>query len=293
MPLTHTRTFRVRHYECDAYGHVNNANYLRYMQEAAFDASAAAGYGLARYTAMKRLWLVRETDIEYLRPLVYGDSLTVKTWVADFRRVRSRRAYEIYKDGSDELIAKAHTDWVFINADTGKPATVPPELIAAFFPDGAPPPAPQRERFPDAPPPPAGVFTVRRRVAWEDIGPEGHVNNAVYVSYAEDSIVKAAADNGWPMPRISAEGLGIVSRRHQIEYRESAVLDDELEIATWISNVKRSSAIRHYVITRLRDNTLLARLHTTWVGVDIATGRPIRIPENFLADFASNISGEM
>jgi acyl-CoA thioester hydrolase len=75
MPLTHVRTFRVRHYECDAYGHLNYANYLRYMQEAAFDATAAAGYDLARYEAMGRRWLVRETDIEYLRPLRYGDSV--------------------------------------------------------------------------------------------------------------------------------------------------------------------------------------------------------------------------
>ena len=41
-PVTHTRTFRIRHYECDRYGHVNNANYIRYMQEAAMDASAAS-----------------------------------------------------------------------------------------------------------------------------------------------------------------------------------------------------------------------------------------------------------
>ena len=81
----------MRHYECDAYGHVNHANYLRYMQETAFDASAAVGYDVARYEAIGRQWLVRETDITYLRPLVYGDTVIVKTWVADFRRVRSRR----------------------------------------------------------------------------------------------------------------------------------------------------------------------------------------------------------
>ena len=105
MPLTHVRTFRVRHYECDAYGHVNYANYLRYMQEAAFDASAAAGYDLDRYEAMGRHWLVRETDIEYLRPLRYGDTVQVKTWVADFRRIRSRRAYEFRRfDPSTEFI---------------------------------------------------------------------------------------------------------------------------------------------------------------------------------------------
>src|SRR3990172_10663548 len=97
MPFMHTRTFRVRRYECDAYGHLNNANYLRYMQETAFDASAAAGYDFDRYTAMGRLWTVRETDIEYLNPLQYADRVEVKTWVIDFRRVRSRRAYEFRK----------------------------------------------------------------------------------------------------------------------------------------------------------------------------------------------------
>src|SRR5574341_595828 len=84
MPLTHPRAFRVRHYECDAYGHVNAVNYVRYMQEAAFDASAAAGYDLARYDRMGKLWLVRDTEIEYLAPLRYGDTVEITTWVADF-----------------------------------------------------------------------------------------------------------------------------------------------------------------------------------------------------------------
>src|SRR5439155_20426757 len=101
MPLTHERTFRVRHYECDAYGHVNNTNYLRYMQEAAFDASAAAGYDLARYAALGNHWLVRETEIEYLAPLRYGHSVRVTTWVEDFHRVRSRRAYTVHRLGGE------------------------------------------------------------------------------------------------------------------------------------------------------------------------------------------------
>lgn len=48
MPLIHTRQFRIRHYECDAYGHLNNVNYLRYMQETAFDASAVRHYTITR-----------------------------------------------------------------------------------------------------------------------------------------------------------------------------------------------------------------------------------------------------
>ncbi|MBZ0277150.1 MAG: thioesterase family protein, partial [Anaerolineae bacterium] len=79
-PLTHTTTFHVRHYECDAYGHLNNANYIRYMEEAAFEASAAAGYPKARYEGMGFIWLARETEIEYLNAVHYGDRVEVKTW---------------------------------------------------------------------------------------------------------------------------------------------------------------------------------------------------------------------
>ena len=291
MPLTHVRTFRVRHYECDAYGHVNYANYLRYMQEAAFDATAAAGYDLARYEAMGRHWLVRETDIEYLRPLRYGDSVQVKTWVADFRRIRSLRAYEFRLAGSGELVARAHTDWVFLDSATWRPVPIPPEMMAAFFPEGLPDPAPPRSRFPSAPPPPPGVFRLPRRVEWRDIDMAQHVNNAAYLSYLEDCGVQVAAAHGWPMSRVQAEGFAIVARRHRIEYRQPAVLDDELELATWLSDVKRATVVRHYTVTRVSDGALLARARTLWVWVDVKTGRPIRIPGAFLADFAPNIVG--
>ena len=136
MPLTHTRNFRVRYYECDPFGHVNNTNYLRYMEEAAFDASAAAGYDLARYDALNRFWLVRETEIEYLRPLRYGDSFHLKTWIADFRRVQSRRDYEFTDAATGELAARAHTDWVFVDRATGALATIPQRAHRRLLPGG-------------------------------------------------------------------------------------------------------------------------------------------------------------
>ena len=291
MPLTHVRTFRVRHYECDGYGHVNNANYLRYMQETAFDASAAAGYDIARYAAMGHHWLIRETDIEYTHPLRYGDTVQVKTWVADFQRVRSRRAYEFRLDGSGELVARASTDWVFLDDATGRPAPIPPEMMAAFYPEGLPESLPPRERLAPAPPPPPGVFRARRRVEWRDIDPAGHVNNAVYLAYIEDCGIQVAAAYGWPMARMAAEGFALVARRHQIEYKQPAVLDDELELATWVSDVKRVTVTRHYTVTRLSDGALLAQARTHWVWADVKTGRPIRVPSHFMADFAPNVAG--
>jgi acyl-CoA thioester hydrolase len=292
VPLIHERTFHVRHYECDAYGHVNHANYLRYMQEAAIEASTAAGYDSARYGKMGRQWQIRETDITYLRPLTFGDSLVVKTWVADFRRVRSRRAYELRHAETGHIVAQAHTDWVFLDIDELRPVTVPEELILAFYPEGVPETGPRRDPFPKAPPPPPGIFKMQQRVHWRHIDPAQHVNNAMYMAYIEDSGVQVAASHGWPMMRMMEEGFGIIARRYRIQYKQPALLDDELEVATWISDVKRATAVRHYTITRTTDEALLARAHVLWVWVNLERGRPMRIPSHFLADFTANIAGE-
>jgi acyl-CoA thioester hydrolase len=293
MPITHERIFRIRHYECDAYGHVNNTNYLRYMQETAFDASAAVGYDMARYQALGHHWLVRETEIEYLAPLRYGDSVRVKTWVEDFHRVRSRRAYELTRVSDDALVARGTTDWVYLDQQTGRPARIPPEMAAAFLPDGpavasgAPAFTPRRKIA--TPPPPLGKFAMHRKVMWQELDPVGHVNNAHYLAYMSDCGFEVAEAYGWPADRMQAEGFGILVRRHHIEYLEPALLGDELEVATWAYNMRRATASRVYTITRRADGALIARADVFYAWVNLITGLPSRIPERFRADFAPNI----
>lgn len=290
MPLVQERQFRVRHYECDGFGHVNHANYLRYMQEAAMDASAAAGYDLSRYEAIQRQWWIRETDITYLRPLVYGDSVIVKTWVADFHRVRSRRMYELRHATTGEIVAEAHTDWVYLNMATNRPTTIPPEMMAAFFPEGAPSEPAPREPFPETPPPPDGAFKTRRHVEWRDIDLAQHANNATYMAYFEDCAILDAAAHGWPISRMIEARQGIIARHYRIEYKQPALLGDELEVATWISDVKRSTAVRHFTVSRRQDGALLAQAHTLWVWVDFDSGHAARFPIEFVTAFAHDIA---
>lgn len=293
MPLTHTATFPIRFYECDAHGHVNNANYLRYMQEAAFAASAAAGYDFPRYEALGQSWLIRETQIEFLAPLVYGDTLTIKTWVDDFRWVRSRRMYEFYKNETPMPIARAYTDWVYLDTATSRPVAIPEHLKTAFFPEGISPGIPaqegKRDPFPEPPPAPPGVFTATRRVEWRDIDGAGHVNNAIYLSFIEDAGLQVSTAFGWPVSRMMDAGFAIIPRQHRIEYLQPALMDDELEIRTWVSHGRRSTATRHYLIYRARDGALLARVNTLYVWVSTETFYPIRIPADFWQDFGPNI----
>ena len=296
MPLKHQRVFRVRHFECDAYGHVNHANYLRYMQEAALDASAAVGYDEARYVALGTLWLIRETDIEYLHPLRYGDSVEISTWVGDFRRVRSRRFYEMRHAQTGELVARANTDWVYLERQSGRPVAFPEEMIAAFAPAGVGDDSLQdsqpRKRFPAAPPPPPGVFTMQRRVEWRDIDAAQHVNNATYFNYMEECGVQAVDSAGWSMGRMWDEGVAIFARRYQIEYRLQAQLGENLAVSTYLSDVKRSTATRHFVIARAADGEVIAQARSLWVFVNTETGKPIRIPGEFYSAFANSIAEE-
>ena len=85
------------------------------------------------------------------------------------------------------------------------------------------------------------------------------------------------------------EGFAILIRKHQIQYVKPALFDDEIEIISYAFDLKRASATRYYAITRVSDGALLAQVHSVGVWVDLKTGRPIRIPDAFLADFAANI----
>ena len=291
MPYVHHQDFPVRHYECDMYGEVNHANYLRYMQEAAFGASAAVGYSPARYAELKLQWLAYETDIEYLAPLLYEDTVSVKTWVHDFRRVRSLRHYELTRNG--QIVARASTDWVLIDLERMFPATIPQPVIDAYSGGDPVEPAPKRTPLPPAKIPETGLHTIERRVAWPEIDEAAHVNNAFYLSYAEDCEMQAMAAFGWPMPRIREElGAMPVVRRHQIEYKQAAVLDDMLTISTWLAAIDETTLLRHVVVRRAEDDKLINRVRVLREWVDLATGQPQPIPAVYRTALQANLVGK-
>jgi acyl-CoA thioester hydrolase len=289
MSAVFERSFRVRLYECDAYGHVNHANYLRYMQEAALDASAAVGYNKAWYDAAGRYWLILQTGITYLRPLQFEDTVIIKTWVSDFRRATSRRRYELRIAASGELAAEGFSDWVYLDTAILRPVRIPLEMVEAFTRPGGLPPDAERDSFPEQPPVPEGAYRMQRRTRWSEIDPAGHVNNAAYFTFFEDCAMELMVDRGWPAARMHADGFGVVAREFRIQYQSPALLDDVLEVSTWISEVKRASVLRHYVIKRVGDDEPIVRAQALWVWIDLASGRPLRIPEQYLQAFADNV----
>jgi acyl-CoA thioester hydrolase len=259
MGVMHYENYQARYDECDAFGFLRHCNYLRWMQETAFAASAAVGYDFARYDEIGGLWLVRETDIEYLSPIRYGDEVEVKTWVVDFQRIRSRRAYELRNTESGQLAARAWTDWIYLDSETLHPALIPADMQDVFLPEGTPDASAGRNRFPKVMAPSEGFFSHRTRVEWGDIDLMWHVNNADYLRYIENADVQLDCTNGGVTSQTVESGIKVETRRHRIEYRQPARLGDELEIVTWCSAVEDEVIHQCYHIRRVDDGALLTQ----------------------------------
>jgi YbgC/YbaW family acyl-CoA thioester hydrolase len=283
MPATHVECQRARHYECDAFGYLTAVTQLRWLQETAFAASTAVGFDFARYNQIGHLWLIRETEVENLSPLKYGNEVEIKTWVLDFRAFRSRRAYELRQKASHTLAVRASTDWVYVNAKTLQPARIPDEMKEAFFPEGAPPEGAARQRFPRDPAPAHGAVVTRTGVQWSEIDMMWHVNNARYLEFLEDAERDRWAREGYPMPRMRAQGFRPFMQQFMIEYRQPAFLADQIEIAAWYAGAEEAAPLRRYEIRRQGDGELLVRASARWQAMDLQTEKAIPFPDDFLA----------
>lgn len=111
----------------DANGHVNNVAYIQWMQDAAVHHAHASGCTQASLS-LGATWVVRTHHVDYLRPSFAGDSITVVTWVANFRKVLSLRKYRIIRAGDEVVVAEAETTWVFVDAKSGRPRKIPDEI---------------------------------------------------------------------------------------------------------------------------------------------------------------------
>ena len=125
----------------DANGHVNNVEFVRWMQEAAVAHADAAGCTAATQAA-GATWVVRSHHVEYQRPAFAGDRLRVLTWVADFRRAFSLRRYRFVRTSDGTVLAKGETDWVFVDTKAGRPRSIPDDVKGMFdlAPEGWEPP---------------------------------------------------------------------------------------------------------------------------------------------------------
>ena len=128
-------------------------------------------------------------------------------------------------------------------------------------------------------------FRHRVTVGEADLDELGHANNIGYLRWLQDAAVAHSAAVGLGFERYVELGGVFVVRRHEIDYLRSALRGDELEVRTHVATVMAAKSERKYDIVRLRDEVVIARALTTWGYVEIATGRPMRIPDEIYVAF--------
>ena len=135
-----THQIEVRFRDCDAMGHVNNAVYLTYLEQARFahwranglagrtlDSAPADGGGAAAIPGV----IVARVEIDYRQAARHGDVLRVHVGVAAIGRTSFTYEYEIV-DAADALIATARTVIVRFDYGAGRPVPISDEIKQAL-----------------------------------------------------------------------------------------------------------------------------------------------------------------
>jgi acyl-CoA thioester hydrolase len=125
----------VQPQDIDAYGHVNNAVYLGWLDRAAWSHSAALGIPLEQCLALRRGMAAQRIEIDYLRAALRADVLQAATWiVSGDARLRAERRFQIRRPADGATLARARIDYVCINLDSGRAARMPQAFARAYKP---------------------------------------------------------------------------------------------------------------------------------------------------------------
>ena len=144
------------------------------------------------------------------------------------------------------------------------------------------------------------------RVRFSECDPLGHVNNAVYLNYLEQVAIDHASSLGWSGNELNASaGAVFVARKHEITYHQPAFENDWLLVCTWPTEMRGARGMRSYTVSRfaadragwvdrqlpfaempvVEKRDLVVSAQTEWAFMNVATGRPVRIPPHVAEDF--------
>jgi acyl-CoA thioester hydrolase len=115
--------------DIDEQNHVNNAVYLRWVQ----DIATAHWRAIASSVAQEVIgWVVVRHEIDYKTPATLDDEIVLRTWVGKATRLTFERFTEIRRKSDRQLLSTARTLWCPINTQTGRPVRVSAEVRAQF-----------------------------------------------------------------------------------------------------------------------------------------------------------------
>jgi acyl-CoA thioester hydrolase len=124
------RTITARDEDIDELGHVNNAAWVRWIQ----DIATAHWYAVAapEHDAAY-IWVVTRHEIDYLRAVGPSETVTGRTWIQEPPKGARFDRYMEFVGADGKPRVRAKTTWAIIDRATGRPLRVPPEVAEPFL----------------------------------------------------------------------------------------------------------------------------------------------------------------
>jgi len=117
-------SLRVRTYECDSYGHVNNANYLHYLEYGRYEFLRTIGFDFTQVTKAGFGVYIARIEIDYKKPAVIDDELQIRTWPIKKGAVSGIVIQEVWR--GEDILVSAKVTWAFVDS-SGTPVKIPKE----------------------------------------------------------------------------------------------------------------------------------------------------------------------
>jgi acyl-CoA thioester hydrolase len=247
--------------DMDAQGHINNAAYLDYLQEARV-AFLLSGSSVLHHLLDSGVLVVNH-QLEYVKPVIFSDRpLTTNLWVDAIGGSRFSIGYEVY-DGAD-LAARARTGVVPFDLASNalrRLTTEERELLGRALAAAEP-----LRPLPKVPVP-ADHHRYPMTVRWSDVDSYGHVNNVKYYDYVQEARISLVSDSvGW-----EPEAVWMVVRQ-DLEYLKPIDFRIEpYEVGTAISMIGNRSFTVTAEISDPLSSTVYSTARTVVVGVSPLT----------------------
>ena len=129
-------------------------------------------------------------------------------------------------------------------------------------------------------------FVFLHRINDDEIDGYGHVNNKAYVGWMQEAAIAHSTAVGWDPSRYRSNGIGWLARSHTITYLQPAFVAEDVEVQTWVVDMKKVTSLRRYEIVRRTDAVTLATAETQWVFVNLQSFKPLRIPTGIRESFS-------
>ena len=210
---------RVHIYELDSLGHVNNANYYPYLQQATEEAwPKAAG------------WRLKRLSMEYAIPALHGTELAIHSWVEETGDAGMLTlGYAIERCADQQILLRARLAWesagyekmvLSPTDDLPQGYQLKPARLAKEWPGGR-------------------QFRWRHHVRGYETGRNGEVSACQVLRWTEEARAQAALEIGWSYQRMQEADFVSVVTRHEFEFTRMPRAGEEVEVVSRIYEMRK------------------------------------------------------